>query len=116
MTLEHLGRAACERPQTNRTIPGCRGECGAIRRYRKRNNRPLMPFKNTVGVLFPRRPESDAGVLAGGCGPPVGEHRDGIHRALMKPQHLLGGVVPKRPAYRRGIEAARERGGTVGGD
>jgi len=81
MTLEHLGRAACERPQTNRTIPGCRGECGAIRRYRKRNNRPLMPFKNTVGVLFPRRPESDAGVLAGGCGPPVGEHRDGIYRA-----------------------------------
>ena len=116
MALEHVRRAACERPQADRAIPRCRGERGTVGRHRERNDRPLVSFKNSVGLLFARRPDGDTGVLTGGYGAAVSKDRDRIHRAIMKAQHLLGGIAPKRPADRRCVEAARERRGAIGGD
>jgi hypothetical protein len=116
MALEHPRRAPVERPTTDCAIPGCRGERGAVRRYRECYNRPLVSFENSVRLLFPRRPDGDAGILAGGHGAAVSRDRDRIHRALMKAHHLLGGIAPKRPADRRCVEAARKRGAAVGRD
>jgi hypothetical protein len=55
-------------------------------------------------------------VFTSGYGATVREDRDRIYGAMMRPQHLFGGIAPKQPADRRCIEATRERHGAVGRD
>jgi hypothetical protein len=75
-----------------------------------------MAFENLGRLRFARLPERDLCVFARRHETAVGQDRDRVHRAFVKAHHLLGGVFRKRPADRRGVEAAGKRLLAVGGN
>ena len=60
-------------------------------------DRPDMPVVDLVGLLLCGRPDCDMRVGAGSNDASVFEIGDGIHRAVVETQHLLGGIAAERP-------------------
>ncbi len=116
MALDHLRRAAAERPHPRGAIPRCRGEQLAVRRHGERHDRTLVTFEHRRRLRLAGLPDRDARILAAGRHASVGQERDRVHRAVVEAQHLLGGVALQRPADRRGVEAAGNRLRAVGRD
>ena len=116
MAFEHARRAARQRPQPGAVVPGRRSQRRAIRRHRQRHHRRRMAFEHHARRRLAGLPDGDARILAAGGDAAVAEEDGRIHRAVVKPQHLLRAVALQRPADRRRVEAARDRRPAIGCD
>src|SRR6516165_10699158 len=72
-----------------------------------------MALKNHLRVLFSWPPNGDARIGAASSNATVRRHRDGVDRAIMEAEHLLGCISLQRPADRGTIKAARHGGLSV---
>ncbi len=114
MTLEHARRAAGERPQPHRLIPRRRGQCCPVGRHRKCGDRRGMAFQHGIGLGVAGSPDGDAAVGACGRRAAVSEQCHRVDGVGMETQHLFGRIARQRPADRGRIEAAGNRGLSVG--
>ena len=118
MAFEHARRAAGERPQPHGVVPRGRGERRAVGRHRERRRpAPCGLRARVAGCRLARLPDRDARILAAGDDAAV---RAGSATAFTAPSWkrstCSAALRVQRPADRRGVEAAGDRGRAVGRD
>jgi hypothetical protein len=116
VSFKHGRRATGKRPQANRSIPRRRGEGATVGRHGERGDRSVVSLQDCVRRRIARRPDADLGIRAGGHRAAILEKRDGVYRALVQPQNLLGDLAAKRPADCRCVKTPGERHRAIGGN
>jgi hypothetical protein len=114
IAFEHARRAAGERPQADRVIPGSGSERLAVGRDSETDDRASVAIENRVRRRLTRHPDGDARVGATGSDTAVLQENDGVNGALVKPHHLFGDVALERPPDGRCVETAGDRARSIG--
>ena len=71
---------------------------GPVRRDGQRGNGRVMDLLQGNRACAPAaRPDGDAAILAAGGETPVGQHRHGIDRAVMRPEDGARDAILERP-------------------